>query len=612
MKPTISVLVVEDEPGLREAICDLVESEPGMEVVGRAESAANAADLAEAKRPDVAVVDVRMPGGGAEAAQGIRKLSPETSVLALSAHEDRASVVEMLRAGAVGYLVKGTPPVEIIDAIRRVSRGQASLPVAVIEELVPSLLDVTERVQGWGAASPDSSYFVGLLESAPDAAIIADESGTIVLVNARTEQQFGYTRDELLGQALETVLRETSSESRSVAAAASLSPGAGRRDFVGRHKDGTEFPVEMFLSSIETESGRLGAAFVRDASPQQQTEEFRRNAETYEALLENAPDAAVIVDETGTIVLVNAQTEQQFGYTRDELLGQPIEALLHESFRAYLAELQTQPMSRSLELSGRRKDGTEFPAAIFLSLIETKAGRLVTAFVREVAERKRAEELDRAQDFRWSLLTHLVRAGEQERARIADDIHDDPIQAITAAGMRLQILRRTIDDPEQLILLREFEQAVEFSISRLRHLVFELRPPELASNDLSAALATYLDEMDRKATTTYRLEDHLTSQPPLEMRTILYRIAQEALVNTRKHARAQNVVVALDEREGGYHVRVSDDGIGFVNDSTAPLPGHVGLGAMRDRAALAGGWLTVESAPGSGTTLDIWVPGIAT
>ena len=100
----------------------------------------------------------------------------------------------------------------------------------------------------------------------------------------------------------------------------------------------------------------------------------------------------------------------------------------------------------------------------------------------------------------------------------------------------------------------------------------------------------------------------MTEQPLLETRTILYRIAQELLANVRNHAQADNATVTLDERDHGYAVRVIDDGVGFVPDELEPVPGHLGLTAMQERAALAGGWLRIDSAPGKGTTVEVWIP----
>jgi signal transduction histidine kinase len=265
-------------------------------------------------------------------------------------------------------------------------------------------------------------------------------------------------------------------------------------------------------------------------------------------------------------------------------------------------------MGIDLELAGRRRDGTEFPVDISLSAIETDDGRLATAFIRDITERSNRQEIERDHAARRELLSHLVAASEEERRRIAGDIHDDSIQAITAAGIRLDILRRSIDDPGQLELLGELERTIQLSISRLRHLLFELRPPALDNEGLSAALAMYLDEIEDENEISWRLDDRLTTQPPAETRVILYRIAQEALTNARKHAQPSTVTVHLGEVARGYLVKVIDDGVGFSPDGAGPAPGHLGLAAMRERANLAGGSLRLESAPGEGTTVEVWIP----
>lgn len=136
----IRVLIADDEPGLRLALADLLAHEESMDLVGTAGDADEAIVLAERLRPAVALVDVKMPGGGGpHAARGIVSSSPDTRVIALSAFEDRPTVLEMLRAGAVGYLVKGTAADQIVDSIARVAEGGTSLSDEVIGGLVDTL-----------------------------------------------------------------------------------------------------------------------------------------------------------------------------------------------------------------------------------------------------------------------------------------------------------------------------------------------------------------------------------------------------------------------------------------------------------------------------------------
>ena len=240
--------------------------------------------------------------------------------------------------------------------------------------------------------------FRGLLEAAPDAMVIVDDTGTIKLVNAQTEALFGYHRDELLGRPVEILIPSRfhahhATHRDGYATTRQVRPMGAGLELHGLRKDGSEFPVEISLSPLETADGLLVSAAVRDVSERKAAEE------RFRALLEAAPDAMVIVDDTGTIKLVNAQTEALFGYHRDELLGRPVEILIPSRFHAhhathrdgYATTRQVRPMGAGLELHGLRKDGSEFPVEISLSPLETADGLLVSAAVRDVSERKAAE-----------------------------------------------------------------------------------------------------------------------------------------------------------------------------------------------------------------------------
>ena len=145
-RTSIRVLVAEDDPHVREALAALLDSEPAIEVVATVADGPAAVEAAARERPDVAVIDVRMPGGGAAAARGIRRASPETQVLALSAHDDRATVLDMLEAGAVGYLVKGTSAASVVDSVRQAAEGKSSLSVEVTGEVIQELVrELNER-----------------------------------------------------------------------------------------------------------------------------------------------------------------------------------------------------------------------------------------------------------------------------------------------------------------------------------------------------------------------------------------------------------------------------------------------------------------------------------
>jgi signal transduction histidine kinase len=203
-------------------------------------------------------------------------------------------------------------------------------------------------------------------------------------------------------------------------------------------------------------------------------------------------------------------------------------------------------------------------------------------------------------------VSEFVAAGEEERRRIAERIHDDPIQVMAALAMRLQILRRGIADADQQAALEEAERSVQLAIRRLRQVVFDLHPPGLEQEGLAVALALTLEVTQRDASAEYQLDDRLATQPTPARCAILYRVAQEALDNVREHAAAEHVTVTLLERDGGHAVRIEDDGCGF--DRGLADEGGEGFASMRARAALGGGSLAIDSREGHGTTVEVWLP----
>ncbi len=310
------------------------------------------------------------------------------------------------------------------------------LDAATMERQSSSLIATSEELEVLRMKAPDGpgkdaeqnlaqmeAKYLGLLEAAPDAMVVVNPVGDMVLLNVQAERQFGYPPDELIGQKVKNIIPEGFAErliaddARSAAEAQAQQIGTGP-ELSGRRKDGSEFPIEIMLSPLESSEGIMVTAAVRDITERRHGEELLAQMEgRYRGLLEAAPDAMVVVNPSGDIVLLNVQAEKRFGYRRDELVGQNVKNIIPTGFAERLisdgtrtaAAALAQQIGTGLELTGRRKDGSEFPIEIMLSPLESSEGILVTVAIRDITERKRVEDALRENEERFRLIVSNVK-----------------------------------------------------------------------------------------------------------------------------------------------------------------------------------------------------------
>jgi PAS domain S-box-containing protein len=496
-----------------------------------------------------------------------------------------------------------------------------------------------------------------LIESAPDAQVGVDEDGLIVLVNAQAERLFGYDRQELIGQPIEMLVPEDSTEHepgyvRSFFRNPRTRPinvGVGLR---GRHWLGHEFPCEISLSALETGGSTIALAAIRDVTERTRADEelrraFRRLEATTdiaraiggETELETVLDAIVergraLVEAKGLVVML----VEGDGLIVAATAGN-VESGIH-GMRVPLAGM-TASVVRTLQpqrvdtlkgiagVPGPDDDPTDTsPSAAIVVPLEFRGSALgvVAAFDRrdgpsfsEEDERlllafaaSAATAVATARDVAQDRLRRTIEAAELERKRWARELHDETLQGLGALRVALaSALRGGSEQSLREVVATAVDEIAE-EIRSLRSLISELRPAALDELGLAAALETLSErsaslvglEMDTNVMVgAEEGEDQGRLAPELE--STIYRLVQEALSNVAKHARAERVSLTVTETNGYVDVLITDDGVGF--DPEAPNAGF-GLLGMRERVAMAGGTIEIRSAPGRGASVEARLP----
>ncbi|MEE4546939.1 PAS domain-containing sensor histidine kinase [Streptomyces sp. V4-01] len=321
-----------------------------------------------------------------------------------------------------------------------------------------------------------------------------------------------------------------------------------------------------------------------------------------------------MLDPGGHVSSWNAGAERIKGYRAEDIIGKHFSIFYPPediAARKPHLELEAAVADGRLEDEGWRirKDGSRFWANVVITALFDATGELrgFGKVTRDMTERRAAEQ---ALTERRRLFTHLVQAQELERRRIAWDVHDDSIQAMVAVGMRLQLLADRVGEPFAHELSR-LDTSVREAVGRLRTLSFRLQPPGIDRHGLVEALSQHLNEVVGGWGLETSLKHSLAREPAPETAITIFRVVQEALLNVRKHARARAVRVSVASESRGLLVRVADDGTGQPA-VTHKLHEHFGLMEMRERAETAGGWWTLHSAPGVGSTVEFWVPDLPT
>ena len=340
---------------------------------------------------------------------------------------------------------------------------------------------------------------------------------------------------------------------------------------------------------------------------------LRESEERYRELFENANDALYVHDLGGTYISVNRAAERLSGYTRDEIIGHNFTEFIApnhiQNVRYNFCTKLAAQGETSYEVDVIAKDGRRVPVEVSSRAIYENGVMVgVQGMARDITERKLA------QDALQMFSRQLIEAQEDERRRISRELHDQIGQVLTAIKMNLYTVQHDCNNTEAGSHIKDNIEAVDQALRLVRDLSIDLRPPLLDDLGLVTALRWYVDRYAKRTGLNVELTIELPDENERfsrDLETACFRIAQEALTNIVRHARASHILVRLAKDEAKLFLSIKDDGVGFNVESLrkrAPRVATLGLISMQERAHAAGGDIEIDSAPSKGTEVRFVLP----
>ena len=500
-------------------------------------------------------------------------------------------------------------PVEISASVIETKQGK---------QIISLCRDITERRQAEEALRASEERFRVTFEEAPVGMAICVDDGVIAKANRALSRMSGYTQEELIGTHARDLThpedRELSGPSVKKLLGGEIPSFTLEKRYL--RKDGEPFWAQATTAAVQGPDGKVAFALgiVEDITERKRAEEALRQSERrFRNYFEQGLIGMAVTSVDKRWLEVNDRLCEILGYRREELTATNWAALTHpddveSNLRLFNPLLAGEIDHFTLNKRYLKKDGSIVHATIHTRAFRKEDGTIdhIVTLIEDITERKRAEEaLEQERQTLW----HMLQASDHERQTISYDIHDGLAQYLAAAAMQLQVFDGFRDsNPEEAKKAYDAAtQLVRQSHAEARRLVSEVRPPVIDEIGLETAISHLVYEQRRRGGTEIECRSSVQfgRLPPI-LENAIYRMVQEALTNACKHSKSKKVTVTMTQQGQDVRLEVRDWGIGFDPESVGK--GHFGLEGIRQRVRLLGGRLTIESAPGSGTLVQVVVP----
>ena len=461
-----------------------------------------------------------------------------------------------------------------------------------------------------------------MVESSGDAIVGHTLDRRIVYWNRGAKSIYGYAPEEVIGQPSSILMPPGQNELPGVIERIRRGEQVEHYEARRLRKDGTVIDVSVAVSPISTSDGEIvGVSVVgRDISERKRTEEaLLRMA----AIVDSSEDAIIGKTLDTTIVSWNRGAERIYGYTAAEVIGRPISVLLppgsEDEVPMLMERLRREERVEHYETKRQRKDGTVIDVSVTLSLIQTSRGEIIgaSAVARDITERKQAEaarlhiaRLEQSHAAHRLLLERVFETQEQERRRIARELHDEAGQMMASLLVGLRALDDSNTVDEAKAQAQDLRVIASQAIDEVGRLARGLHSAVLDDHGLGIALRRHVADYSKTHNIAVDLtvnESDTIDLPPA-VQLAVFRIVQEALTNVARHSAATAISIRLARSGTGLETTIADNGSGFEADANSVNPEtHLGLQSMRERAAVLGGTVRVGSGS-TGTTILVQFP----